>query len=56
MKNKLNYNNLIDWLTGQTMPVIEEENDDKFSCYYAHDIEDWLHSVIYRNKQPTNWD
>lgn len=54
--NKLPYDNLMNWLNGQTMPVIEEEKDEMFSCYFVHDIELWFGHMIYNRKEPINWD
>ena len=32
----------INWITGQTMPLIEAEGENKTKCAYKADYEHWL--------------
>lgn len=50
--NNLDYNEFLQWMNGQTYPVVEEEGDNKFNCVYPWDVDRWTRWKIIHNQTP----
>ena len=55
--NHLDYKTFLDWMFGQTMPIIPEEGVNQYNCVYPWDLERWVyHHLLKRIGQPIVWD
>lgn len=54
--NNLDYNSFLEWMYGQTMPVVESEGVNAFKCVYPWDLESWVYHNIRYNRNPQIWD
>ena len=50
--NNLNYEEFLDWITGQTCPLVESEGDNKFYCIFPWDFDRWFYYKIKHNVTP----
>lgn len=50
--NNLEYKSFLDWITGQTCPLVEEEGNNKFDCIYSWDVDRWMYYQIKHKITP----
>lgn len=50
--NDLDFHDFLDWIVGQTCPLVESEGDCKYECFYTWDVYRWFYYKLKHNVTP----